>query len=65
MQNFSFDELLLVTAGKDETVSRSARNLPNVKVLPVEGLNVYDILNHSNLVLTCDAVALVNQRLGK
>ena len=43
---------------------RSARNIPGVQVLPVEGLNVYDILKHRNLVLTKDAVEKITARLG-
>ena len=65
MQTFSFDSLLLVTNGKDENIIRSARNLPNVKVLPVEGLNVYDILKYRNLALTKEAVDAVSKRLEK
>ena len=49
---------------KDETVIRSARNIPGVTVLPVAGLNVYDILRHDNLAITRDAVDAVVARLG-
>jgi large subunit ribosomal protein L4 len=65
MNTFSFDSLLLVTDGKNENVIRSARNLQNVKVLPVDGLNVYDILKHRNLALTKEAVVAVSKRLEK
>ena len=65
MNTFSFDSLLLVTDRNDEKVVRSARNLPNVKVIPVDGLNVYDILKHRNLALTKEAVAAVSKRLEK
>jgi len=65
LTTFEFDDLLLVLPAKDETVIRSARNIPGVTVLPVEGLNVYDILKHKNLALTKDAVAGVVQRLGR
>ena len=64
MKNFEFDDLLLVTDGKDETLHRSSRNIPKVRVLPVDGLNVYDILNHRNLALTKGAVEAVSKRLG-
>jgi len=56
MQRFEFGDLLLVLDGSNETVERSARNLPGVTVLPVAGLNVYDVLRHSNLAMTRDAV---------
>ena len=64
MSVFGFEDLLLVLSEKDETVMRSARNIPGVKVLPVEGLNVYDILNHSNLAITATAVEKIQSRLG-
>lgn len=65
LSTFEFDDLLLVLSEKDHTVSRSARNVPGVTVLPVEGLNVYDVLKHKNLALTKDAVAGVVARLGR
>ncbi|MCB9777337.1 MAG: 50S ribosomal protein L4 [Alphaproteobacteria bacterium] len=64
LKAFEFDDLLLVLPAKDDVVARSARNIPGVTVLPVEGLNVYDVLKHKNLALTQDAVAGVLQRLG-
>lgn len=62
---FGWDEVLVVVRDPDEKLLRAARNLPNVKVVPVEGLNVYDILNHRNLALTVDAVELVTERYGR
>ena len=44
-------DALIVTGQKDETIELSSRNIPNVKVLRSEGLNVYDILNYETLVL--------------
>ncbi|NOY25849.1 MAG: 50S ribosomal protein L4 [Oligoflexia bacterium] len=65
LETFAFDDLLLVLPERDETVMRSARNVPGVTVIPVEGLNVYDVLRHKNLALTRDAVAGVVTRLGR
>jgi large subunit ribosomal protein L4 len=56
--------VLIVTAGPDERVERSARNLPWASALRAEGLNVYDVLRHSHLVLTRAAVEAVQQRLS-
>ena len=64
MNKFEFEDLLLVLSERDETVMKSARNITGVKVLPVEGLNVYDILDHKNLALTSSAVDAVVARLG-
>ena len=47
----------------DESFARAARNIPKVDVLPVEGLNVYDILRREKLVLTRSAVDALEARL--
>ena len=60
---FGFDDLLLVLDSPNDTVARSARNLPGVTVLPSPDL-MYDILNHKNLALTKSAVEGVVARLG-
>jgi large subunit ribosomal protein L4 len=56
--------VLIVIDAADPHVEGSARNLPNVSVLRVAGLNVYDVLRHEKLVLTKAAVAAVESRLG-
>ena len=43
---------------------RAVRNLPNVDVLPVQGINVYDILRRKTLVLTKAAVAALEARFS-
>lgn len=55
---------LIVTREKDVIIEKSARNLYGVKVLPVEGVNVYDLLRHENLVLLKDSVDGLKGRLG-
>ncbi len=54
----------LIVAGGDvqDAFAKAARNIPNVDVLPVQGLNVYDILRRDNLVLTKDAIAALEAR---
>ena len=42
--------------------ARAARNLPNIDVLPVQGINVYDILRRHKLVLTKAAVEALEAR---
>ncbi len=42
--------------------ARAARNLPRVDVLPVQGINVYDILRHDTLVLTKAALEALEAR---
>jgi large subunit ribosomal protein L4 len=40
----------------------AARNIPNVDVLPVQGINVYDILRREKLVLTRAALEALEER---
>jgi len=49
-------KVLFVLAENDDIVYRSARNIPGVKVGPVIGVNVYDILNADTLVVVKAAV---------
>src|SRR3712207_793 len=46
----------------DEGFQKAARNIPNVDVLPVQGINVYDILRREKLVLTRAAVDALEAR---
>jgi large subunit ribosomal protein L4 len=55
---------LIVIAQPDVNLERSARNLPRIKVLRVEGLNVYDLLRYDHLVLTVGALKLLEERLA-
>lgn len=55
---------LIVTAGVDENVTKSARNIEGAMAMATEGLNVYDILAHDNLVITKDAVSKVEEALA-
>lgn len=55
---------LLVTAGVDMNVVNSARNIERVKTLPAEMLNVVDLLSHTMLVMTVDAVRRVESIWG-
>ena len=55
---------LFLTAEKNENLELAVRNLPTVNVLPVEGLNVYDLLLHEKIVCTPEAVKKIEERLG-
>jgi len=58
------DSTLIVLAGRDRNLELAGRNLPRVLVMPVEGINVYDILRHKNLLVSQDALAAIEARLG-
>jgi large subunit ribosomal protein L4 len=63
MDTFQFDNCLIVTEGIDDQISLSSRNAVGYKVLPVEGLNVYDILKHSKLMLIQSSLAKIEERV--
>lgn len=46
---------------RDDATSKSCRNLPYLTLLPTEGLNVYDILRHDILIMTKNAVSVVEE----
>ena len=48
----------------DEGFAKAARNIPNIDVLPLAGLNVYDVMRRKTLVLTRDAVDGVHARFA-
>jgi large subunit ribosomal protein L4 len=54
--------LIIGGAEIDENFGRAARNIPNIDVLPVQGINVYDILRRQKLVLTKAAVEALEAR---
>lgn len=56
---------LIVIGEKDENLELSARNIPDVKVLRSEGLNVYDILKYQELILLEPAIKRIEERLLK
>ena len=57
---------VLIVGGSlvDKNFYLAARNIPNVDVVPSEGANVYDILRRDTLVLTKDAVKMLEARLS-
>lgn len=57
--------VLIVEAGVNGDLERAARNLPRVKVLRTEGVNVYDVLRHQHLLITRSAVDALAERLAK
>jgi large subunit ribosomal protein L4 len=56
--------VLIVIDTRDEYLERSTRNIPGVQVLPVEGLNVFDVLRYQKLLVTKAAMAAIETRLA-
>jgi large subunit ribosomal protein L4 len=63
-QGLEGKKVLVILPEKDEVIYKSFRNLPYAKVLPVEGLNVYDILWADHLIITRPSLEKIYERLG-
>jgi large subunit ribosomal protein L4 len=58
-----FDNALIIDGAQLEDGFRAAaRNIPNIDVLPVQGINVYDIMRRKTLVLTKAALDALEAR---
>jgi large subunit ribosomal protein L4 len=64
LKNLKLTKTLIVTEGKNENLERSSRNVPGVKVLRHEGLNVYDILKYKTIILMEPAIKHIEGRLA-
>ncbi|KQS63349.1 50S ribosomal protein L4 [Rhizobium sp. Leaf371] len=54
--------LIIGGAELDNNFKLAAKNIPNVDVLPIQGINVYDILRRGKLVLSKDAIEALEER---
>ena len=63
VKGLSLTKPLFVVGERDEMVEKSARNIPFVKILRAEGLNVYDIMRHDQFVVTLDALKRIEEAL--
>ena len=62
LDNLKVGKALVVVAGEDnENVALSARNLPTVRMVNSNAINVYDILKYDTVVITKDAVAKIEE----
>jgi large subunit ribosomal protein L4 len=52
---------LIVTAESNENIYKSARNIQGIEIMPVNNLNVYDLLKYDKFVITKDAVSKIEE----
>jgi large subunit ribosomal protein L4 len=64
LNGLNLTNALIVTAEKNENLELSSRNVPDIKVLRSEGLNVYDILKYKTLILLEPVVKNIEGRLA-
>ncbi len=61
LKAFEVENALVVTAGRDENVVRSAANIPGIKTSMATNLNVYDVLKYNKFIVTKDAVSKIEE----
>jgi large subunit ribosomal protein L4 len=64
LENLDLTDILIVSDAEDNQLLLSSRNIPDVKVIKTEGLNVYDILKYKNLLLVQDSIQNIERRLS-
>ncbi len=63
LKRFGIEKAVIITAGSDMKLEKSARNIPYVKVLRHEGINVYDLVRYSDVLIHEPAMKLIEKRL--
>ncbi len=61
LNTFEAKKALIVVPESNENVYKSARNIQGATVIPVNNLNVYDILKHDKFIITKEAVAKIEE----
>jgi large subunit ribosomal protein L4 len=64
IKRFGLKSALIIIGGDNENLLKSSRNMPNVKVLKIDGINVYDILRYDTLVMTEESLARAQEVLA-
>lgn len=61
LKAFDVKKVLIVTAESNANVYKSGRNVEGIQVIPVNNINVYDLLKYDNLIITKDAVSKLEE----
>jgi len=59
------ESALVLIASENKNVALASRNMPNIKVLRMENINVYDLLKYRYLITTQDALNTMQEVYGK
>jgi len=59
------ESALVLIAAENKNVALASRNMPNIKVLRMENINVYDLLKYRYLITTQDALTTMQEVYGK
>lgn len=64
INNFKLEKALIVLPQKSTNIELSARNIPNVKVVKADNLNVYDIVKYDNLMVLKGSIEKIEGALS-
>ena len=59
------NSLIILDENSKSKIIKSARNIPNLKIIKQEGTNVYDLLKYKNVVFTITSIKSLQDRLSK
>lgn len=66
LEKFKLKNSLIISDKKSKTkIIKSARNIPNLKIIDQEGANAYDILKYKNVVFTTSSIKSFQDRVSK
>ena len=65
MKNFpQVKNNLLILSGKNEDIKRAGRNLPNLRIINIDNLNILDILKYKHLIFIKDGIDYLSKKYG-
>ena len=64
-QNKLINSLIISDKISKSNIIKSARNIPNLKIIEQEGTNVYDLLKYKNVIFTTTSIKSLQERLSK
>ena len=59
------NSLIISDKNSKSKIIKSARNIPNLKIIDQEGTNAYDLLKYKNVIFTTSSIKLFQDRLSK
>jgi len=64
VKRFELKSALIIIGSNNDNLLKSSRNMPNVKVIKIDGINVYDVLRYDTLVMTEESLARAQEVLA-
>ena len=64
-RNKLVNSLIISDKNSRTNIIKSARNIPNIKIIDQEGTNVYDLLKYKNVIFTMSSIKSIQDRLTK